>query len=81
MFFPKQIPGKDWKPSLGKSDPRKQGKEGSETGQGRQPAKGVLAGQLLLWATGQNRPRLVMPPLGQEAGVYPPIPIGGGWAL
>lgn len=62
-----------------RGDPREQGKEEDrrETGQGKQSVKGVLSGQLLLWATGQNRPHLVMPPWGQEAGIYPPTPIGG----
>lgn len=55
------------------------------TGQDRQPTKGVLSGQLLLWATGQIRLPLVMPPWGQEADIYLPTSIGGwlgcSWTL
>lgn len=61
-----------------RGDPRKQGKEGESSGkgQGRQPVKGVLSGQSLLWVTEWNRPHLVMPPTGPESRHLFSAPLG-----
>lgn len=70
------------------SDPRKVGKQGSETGKGRKRTQGVLMSGLLLWATSVQSHRgpqgalsapgvcssclRVIPPQGQRAGIFIP---------